>query len=98
MEACSGSSNKAAIKVERFTGSANKLWINKKNEKESMTQETYFTISLCKLGRKTGKKKNRQRDKRGKVENEENSSHNNMRITQRLFLIRNKCGDELEWV
>ena len=41
---------------------------------------------------------NRQRDKREKVENEENSSHNSIRITQRQFLIRNKCGDELEWV
>lgn len=45
-----------------------------------MTQETYFTISLGKLRRKTGEKTGKEiRGK--KVEIEGNSSHNSMRIT-----------------
>lgn len=62
-----------------------------------MTQETYFTISLAKLRRKTGGKKTGKEIRGKKLRLKE------ILLTiawelQRRFLIRNKCGDELEWV
>lgn len=61
-----------------------------------MTQETYFTVQIKEKNGWGGK----QVKTWGKtVENEENFSHNGTGIPQRRgFLIRNKCGDELEWL